>query len=99
MSARRRGIRTSHAVRRSEDMRVITLLSCMVTFGLVIGPGAVSGSQEVVVYSARSSQYGSELVFDAFTKKTGIQVKTFGGNTSELFERLKAEGDKTPADA
>ena len=25
-------------------------------------------------------------------------MKTFGGNTSELFERLKAEGDKTPAD-
>lgn len=80
-------------------MRVITLLSRVVAFGLVLGLGSVSGeAQEVVVYSARSSQYGPELVFDAFTKKTGIQVKTFGGNTSELFERLKAEGDKTPAD-
>jgi len=53
---------------------------------------------EVVVYSARSSQYGPETAFEAFTKKTGIQVKTFGGNSSELFERLRAEGDKTPAD-
>jgi iron(III) transport system substrate-binding protein len=35
---------------------------------------------------------------EAFTKKTGIQVKSFGGNASELFERLRAEGDKTPAD-
>jgi len=53
---------------------------------------------EVVIYSARSSQYGPETAFEAFTKKTGIQVKTFGGNSSELFERLRAEGDKTPAD-
>jgi len=52
---------------------------------------------EVVVYSARS-HYNQEPAFDAFTKKTGIQVKTFGGNAPELFERLQAEGDKTPAD-
>ena len=66
----------------------------------LLGLGLVGQAQaaEVVVYSARSSQYGPEPAFDAFTKKTGIQVKTFGGNTSELFERLKAEGDKTPAD-
>jgi iron(III) transport system substrate-binding protein len=51
---------------------------------------------EVVVYSAR--HYGQEAAFDAFTKKTGIQVRSFSGNTGELFERLKAEGDRTPAD-
>src|SRR5262245_27210682 len=67
--------------------------------GLMLGLGTVAAeAAEVVVYSARSSQYGPEAAFDAFTKKTGIQVKTFGGNSSELFERLKAEGDKTPAD-
>mgnify|MGYP003694547401 CR=1 FL=1 len=66
---------------------------------MVAGAGAVSlaAAGEVVVYSARS-QYGQEPAIDAFTKKTGIQVKSFGGNTSELFDRLKAEGDKTPAD-
>src|SRR5262245_36968786 len=80
-------------------MRVISLVGRVLAFGLALGLCSVSAQgQEVVVYSARSSQYGPELVFDAFTKKTGIQVKTFGGNTSELFERLKAEGDKTPAD-
>ncbi len=56
-----------------------------------------AAADEVVVYSARS-QYGQEPAIDAFTRKTGIQVKSFGGNTSELFDRLKAEGDKTPAD-
>ena len=58
---------------------------------------AAPDSGEVVVYSARS-HYTQEPAFDAFTKKTGLQVKTFGGNAPELFERLRAEGDKTPAD-
>lgn len=51
---------------------------------------------EVVVYSAR--HYGQEKAFEEFTKKTGIQVRIFNGNTAELFERLKAEGERTPAD-
>lgn len=55
-----------------------------------------AGAAEVVVYSAR--HYGQEAAFDAFTKKTGIQVKVLNGGTGELFERLKAEGDRTPAD-
>ena len=62
----------------------------------MLAPGA-SGAAEVVVYSARS-HYNQEPAFEAFTKKTGIQVKTFGGNSSELFERLRAEGDRSPAD-
>jgi iron(III) transport system substrate-binding protein len=70
-------------------------LALLLALSMVTGAGAQSG--EVVVYSARS-QYGQEPAIDAFTRKTGIQVKSFGGNTSELFDRLKAEGDKTPAD-
>jgi iron(III) transport system substrate-binding protein len=57
--------------------------------------GDASGG-EVVVYSAR--HYGQEKAFDEFTRRTGIQVKTLNGNTAELFERLKAEGDRTQAD-
>jgi iron(III) transport system substrate-binding protein len=59
--------------------------------------GAASASDEVVVYSARS-HYGSEPAIEAFTKRTRIRVKIFGGNSSELYERLRAEGDKSPAD-
>ena len=80
-------------------MRVRHIIRRVAVLGLALGLSWASAeASEVVVYSARSSQYGTEPVFDAFTKKTGIQVKTFGGNTSELYERLKAEGDKTPAD-
>jgi iron(III) transport system substrate-binding protein len=66
---------------------------------LVVISGAVPvlAAEEVVVYSARS-HYGQEPAFEAFTKQTGIEIKSFGGNASELFERLRAEGDKTPAD-
>jgi iron(III) transport system substrate-binding protein len=60
-------------------------------------PGAVAGAgPELVVYSAR--HYGQEAAFEAFTRKTGIPVKVFNGNTGELFERLRAEGERTPAD-
>jgi iron(III) transport system substrate-binding protein len=55
-----------------------------------------AGAAEVVVYSAR--HYGQEAAYEAFTRKTGIQLKILNGNTGELFERLKAEGERTPAD-
>ena len=63
----------------------------------VAGPCATSGDGgEVVIYSAR--HYGQEPAFDAFTKKTGIQIKMLNGDAGQMFERLRAEGDKTPAD-
>jgi iron(III) transport system substrate-binding protein len=52
---------------------------------------------EVVVYSSRA-HYGSEPVFDAFTKKTGIKVTFLMGNNNEVFERLRNEGARTKAD-
>lgn len=58
--------------------------------------GAAAPGPEVVVYSAR--HYGQEAAFEAFTRKTGIKLKILAGSTGELFERLKAEGARTPAD-
>ncbi len=71
------------------------LVLLTLTAGLLAGP-ATGRAAEVVVYSAR--HYGQEAAFEAFTRKTGIQLKIFNGNTGELFERLKAEGERTPAD-
>jgi iron(III) transport system substrate-binding protein len=68
----------------------------LVVAGLAAAGSGHAASNEVVVYSAR--HYGQEAAFDAFTRKTGIQIRIFPGNTGELFERLKAEGDKTQAD-
>ena len=54
-------------------------------------------AQETVVYSARIEALIKPM-FDAFTRKEGIQVKYFSASEKELFERLKAEGSKSPAD-
>jgi iron(III) transport system substrate-binding protein len=58
---------------------------------------ATGEAAEVMVYTARA-HYGQEPAMEAFTKRTGIQVRSFGGDSGALFERLKAEGDRTPAD-
>ncbi len=76
-------------------MRIASIVLAVALAAVALGGPAIAA--EVVVYSARS-HYGQEPAMEAFTKKTGIQVKSFGGNASELFERLRAEGDKTPAD-
>jgi iron(III) transport system substrate-binding protein len=51
---------------------------------------------ELLLYSSR--HYPKEPAFEAFTKKTGITLKVFHASDAELFERLRAEGDRTPAD-
>jgi iron(III) transport system substrate-binding protein len=56
-----------------------------------------SGSDELVVYSARS-HYGEEQPFKDFAKSSGTDLTIFGGSASELFERIKSEGDQTRAD-
>lgn len=58
---------------------------------------AAAADQEVNVYSSRS-HYGSEKVFESFTRATGIKVNIFGGNNNEVFERLRAEGANSRAD-
>lgn len=73
------------------------ILALVLALGALLASGdAGAQGAEVVVYSAR--HYGQEAAFDAFTRKTGIAVKIFTGNTGELFERLKAEAERTPAD-
>nr|WP_246305479.1 extracellular solute-binding protein [Nocardioides marinisabuli] len=48
------------------------------------------------IYTAR--HYDLEEAFAAFTDETGISVEFLSGDDAELLERLKAEGDSTPAD-
>ena len=54
-------------------------------------------SDKLVVYSGRAERL-IKPVFDAFTAKTGIQVDLLSSGTTELVNRLKAEGARTPAD-
>ena len=67
--------------------------------GLVIAslttPALADG--EVNVYSARKEQLIKPL-FDKFTAQTGIAVNLVTGKDDALLERLRLEGDNTPAD-
>ncbi|QTR49039.1 Fe(3+) ABC transporter substrate-binding protein [Candidatus Thiothrix anitrata] len=52
---------------------------------------------EVNVYSSRKEQLIKPL-FDKFTESTGIKVNLVTGKDDALLERLKLEGENTPAD-
>lgn len=85
---------TAPARRRFIPALLITLL----TFGsLLVPPADSSAADKLVVYSGRAERL-IKPVFDAFTAKTGIQVDLLSSSTTELVNRLKAEGDRTPAD-
>ncbi len=73
--------------------RLLLLLAALT----VAAPAATLGAGgEVVIYSAR--HYGQEPAFEEFSRQTGIQIKTLNGEAGQIFERLRAEGDRTPAD-
>lgn len=59
---------------------------------LAMGSGA-----DLVVYNGRS-QYGDEQAFRDFENRRGLSLELRGGTAPELFERLRSEGDDTPAD-
>lgn len=62
-----------------------------------VGSPLVAQGKVLTVYSSRS-HYGSEPVFEQFTRETGIKIEFFSGNNNEVLERLRAEGSRTRAD-
>ncbi|MDB4896494.1 MAG: iron deficiency-induced protein [Firmicutes bacterium] len=88
-----------------------TMLTALVTTGLLAGcaaePKPTQGGKEptvanvrnqvVNVYSARNYPV-DERLYAQFTKQTGIRVNVLKGNAEELIERLKREGQSSPAD-
>ncbi|TYP63901.1 extracellular solute-binding protein [Stutzerimonas stutzeri] len=58
---------------------------------------AVQAADEVVVYSSRIDEL-IKPVFDAYTAKTGVNVKFITDKEAPLMARIKAEGENTPAD-
>lgn len=75
--------------------RFLTSLAVAVTLALGFAP--VVQAEEVVVYSARKEHLIKPL-FDAYTAKTGVEIKYITGKANALMERLRAEGKNTPAD-
>jgi len=58
---------------------------------------ACASAETLTVYSYR--HYESDVaLFEQFTAKTGIEVEVVKSKAGALLERLKAEGEQTPAD-
>lgn len=82
--------------------RSFSLLSLIfLAFGLAAcgQPKAAGGGGDKVInlYTARHYD-ADQLVYDAFTKKTGIRVRWLEMAPDQLVERMKAEGPASPAD-
>jgi iron(III) transport system substrate-binding protein len=56
-----------------------------------------ASAQEVNVYSARHYK-SDQVLFDAFSKQTGIKINVIQGDVAPLLQRLQSEGRNSPAD-
>ena len=74
--------------------RLSVLFSLMAA---LVVTGCSSQSEEVNVYSARKEALIKPLL-DRFTSETGITVNLITGSADALVERMKAEGEHSPAD-
>ena len=71
--------------------------TCLVSLLWLTPPPYVSAADKLTVYSGRAERL-IKPVLDAFTAKTGIHIDLLSSGTTELLNRMKAEGDRSPAD-
>ncbi|HEX6949490.1 MAG TPA: extracellular solute-binding protein [Nitrospira sp.] len=64
---------------------------------LLVHADVVLAADKLTVYSGRAERL-IKPVLDEFTAKSGVQVDLLSSGTTELVNRLKAEGDRTVAD-
>lgn len=82
---------------RARAPRPVWILACLL---LVWGalpqvPGAAA--DQLVVYSGRAERL-IKPVLDEFQSRTNIEIQLLSSKTTELVNRLQAEGERTPAD-
>ena len=76
-------------------MKLFVSLALILTSFVSALPSFAADS--LVVYTARK-EHLIKPVFDAYTAKTGTEIKYITGKAGALLTRLKAEGANTPAD-
>jgi len=86
----------SRLIRLRWPIPVIAAVAVVLVVGVAVFATREDGPR-LVVYNGRS-HYGDEDVFADFEAATGIDVELRGGTGPELFERLRREGEDTPAD-
>ncbi len=73
------------------------LLATVLLIAFTMSPYHALAADTLTVYSGRSEKL-IKPVLDEFTHKTGVRVELLSSGTTELVNRLKAEGDRTAAD-
>ncbi len=63
----------------------------------VLVPAAAAAEGEINLYSARHYDT-DQAMYDGFTAATGVEVNLIEGEADQLIERIKAEGQNSPAD-
>ena len=84
---------TSFSGRVTAHLSVVSLLAIAC---LSVAP-PTSAADKLTVYSGRAERL-IKPVLDAFTASTSIQIDLLSSGTTELVNRLKVEGDRSPAD-
>ncbi|MCC6208401.1 MAG: Fe(3+) ABC transporter substrate-binding protein [Gammaproteobacteria bacterium] len=64
---------------------------------MLVFPAVPIHAAELIVYSERNESLIKPL-FDAYTQETGVDIRFITDQAGPLLERLKAEGENTPAD-
>ena len=82
---------------KAVSKRASEALWSLLGLAIIVSPTAALAADEVVVYSARKEHLIKPL-FDAYTRKTGINIKYITDKAAPLLARLQAEGKNSPAD-
>lgn len=77
-------------------MKFRTLLVGL-ALALALPTSPAVAQDEIVVYSARN-EHLIKPIFEKYTEQTGVKVKYITDKAGVLLERLKAEGERSPAD-
>jgi iron(III) transport system substrate-binding protein len=86
---------TTISATASRRLLLLGALAASTVFGL---PQAVMAQDKVVnLYSSRHYDT-DEALYETFTKKTGIKINRIEAGEDQLLQRMRAEGDKSPAD-
>ena len=75
----------------------IQCLIFSISLFLLVSYTGTAFSQEIIVYSARK-EHLIKPVFELYTKETGVRIKYITDKAPVLLQRIKAEGENTPAD-
>ncbi len=71
--------------------------ACIALLLSMILPSVTTAADQLTVYSGRAERL-IKPVLDEFTAKTGIKIALLSSGTTELVNRMKAEGDRSSAD-